>query len=105
MPWVIPRILCGKAPARAAGRRVEGPPDGSVAPLCAQRWLLADGLQVERDDPLSDPPSEHESVLACAPEVDAGIDARIRALPRRLREARERSSEPLERLPARDPEL
>src|SRR5712664_92556 len=67
--------------------------------------LLLHGLQIERDNPLSHLASEDESILTRAAEVDARIDARIGAFSRRLGEARERSSESLERLPARDREF
>src|SRR5215510_8307732 len=47
---------------------------------------------------------EGHPVLAGAAEMDAGIDARVRALAGRLGEARERPRDPLERLAARDGE-
>src|SRR6266700_53917 len=68
------------------------------------RRSLPDRLQIERDGPLADLTSRGESVLARAAEVDARVDSGIRAFPRRLGEARERSSDTLERLPARSRE-
>jgi len=59
---------------------------------------LPDRLEVELRHPLTELAPESESILAGAAEMDAGIDPGVSALPRRLRKARERSGDPLERL-------
>src|SRR6185295_4288628 len=65
---------------------------------------LLHGLEIERGGPLSDLAAQDEPVLTGAPEVDAGIDSGVGALPRRVGEARERSGDSVEWLPARDRE-
>src|SRR5262245_45064274 len=62
--------------------------------------LLLHGLQVERHRALSDLPAGREPVVAGAAEMNAREDSGVGAFPGRLREARERARDALERLAA-----
>src|SRR5882724_11682054 len=63
---------------------------GSVAsrPTAHRPGLLLHGLQIDLCHSLADLAPEGHPVLTGAAEMDAGIDARVRALTGRLREAR-----------------
>src|SRR4030095_14303003 len=99
--------LCCGARSAATLKRLRsagsGPPERRRGR--SRRRSLPRGLQVQRHRSLADLASEHEPVLAGAAEMDAGIDARVGALPSRLREAREGPRDPVEGLAARDGEV
>ena len=63
---------------------------------------LPSRLEVERERPLGDLAPQDEAVLARRAEVDASVDPGVRALPRRLRDARERALDIWEGRPTRD---
>src|SRR6266849_6427666 len=88
----------------APAEEARAPTGDSRSQAARRRTALAslpDGLEVERRRPLSDLPPQDEPVLTGTAEMDAGIDPGVGALPRRLRETRERSRDPFEGLATR----
>src|SRR5688500_7541779 len=100
----------GRVVAAAAADRVPDhastPAIGVRSPTSCRRVSsnpsLPHWLQIELRRPLGHPATEHEAVLAGAAKVDAGVDARVGALARRLREAREGTRDAVEGLAARE---